>query len=213
VRTRIKFCGITRPDDARRGAELGIDAVGLVFTRASQRFIGITQGRTIRAALPPFVTAVALFMDDEPGWIEEVISVVEPDLLQFHGAESDGFASSFSRPYIKAVPMGSVADASRHAAAYPGASGLLFDSHARGARGGTGETFDWSRFPAGNARAFVLAGGLTQDNVARAVATVRPYGVDVSSGIESAPGIKDMAKMRAFVAAVRSADAASDAAQ
>jgi phosphoribosylanthranilate isomerase len=211
VRTRIKFCGITRPDDARRGADLGIDAIGLVFTRSSQRFIGITQARAVRAALPPFVTAVALFMDDEAGWIEEVISVVEPDVLQFHGAESDGFASSFSRPYVKAVPMGSVADASRHVAAYPGASGLLFDSHAHGARGGTGETFDWSRFPAGSARAFVLAGGLTPENVARAVATVRPYGVDVSSGIESAPGIKDMAKMRAFVAAVRSADAARGA--
>lgn len=211
MRTRIKFCGITRADDARRGAELGIDAVGLVFTRESQRFIGISQARAIRAALPPFVTAVALFMDDEPGWIEEVISVVEPDLLQFHGSESDGFASSFSRPFIKAVPMGSVADAARHAADYPGAAGLLFDSHARGARGGTGETFDWSRFPAGTARAFVLAGGLNAQNVADAVAGVRPYGVDVSSGIESAPGIKDMAKMRAFVAAVRAADAALDA--
>jgi phosphoribosylanthranilate isomerase len=208
LRTRIKFCGITRAEDARRAASLGIDAVGLVFTRESQRYVGIAQARAIRAELPPFVTAVALFKDDEPGWIEEVVSVVEPDLLQFHGGESDGFASSFSRPYIKAVPMASVVDAAQHIAAYPGASGLLLDSHARGARGGTGETFDWSKVPPANGRALVLAGGLDASNVAAALAAVRPYGVDVSSGIESAPGIKDAAKMRAFVAAVRRADAA-----
>jgi len=208
VRTRIKFCGITRVDDARRGAELGIDAIGLVFTRASQRFVGISQARTIRAELPPFVTAVALFMDDEPGWIEEVVSSVQPDLLQFHGAETDRFAASFARPYIKAVPMASVADAARHVAEFPNASGFLLDSHERGARGGTGRTFDWARAPSSGGHEYVLAGGLTAQNVAQAIAAVRPYGVDVSSGIESAPGIKDQSKMRAFVAAVRSADAA-----
>jgi len=208
VRTRIKFCGITRVDDARRGAELGIDAIGFVFTRASQRFVGISQARTIRAELPPFVTAVALFMDDEPGWIEEVVSSVQPDLLQFHGAETDRFAASFARPYIKAVPMASVADAARHVAEFPNASGFLLDSHERGARGGTGRTFDWARAPSSGGHEYVLAGGLTAQNVAQAIAAVRPYGVDVSSGIESAPGIKDQAKMRAFVAAVRSADAA-----
>ena len=208
MRTRIKFCGITRVDDARRGAELGIDAIGFVFTRASQRFVGISQARTIRAELPPFVTAVALFMDDEPGWIEEVVSSVQPDLLQFHGAETDRFAASFARPYIKAVPMASVADAARHVAEFPNASGFLLDSHERGARGGTGRTFDWARAPSSGGHEYVLAGGLTAQNVAQAIAAVRPYGVDVSSGIESAPGIKDQSKMRAFVAAVRSADAA-----
>ncbi|HJT97566.1 MAG TPA: phosphoribosylanthranilate isomerase [Rhodanobacteraceae bacterium] len=207
MRTRIKFCGIARTDDALQAVELGIDALGFVFTRASQRFIGITQARAIRTALPPFVTAVALFMDDEPGWIEEVVSVVEPDILQFHGGESDGFASSFSRPYMKAVPMASIANVARHIAAYPGAAGFLFDSHARGGRGGTGEAFDWSKVPPANGRAFVLAGGLAAQNVADAVVAMRPYGVDVSTGIESAPGIKDTAKMHAFVAAVRRADA------
>ena len=210
MRTRIKFCGITRIDDVRRSVELGIDAIGLVFTRASQRFVGISQARSIRAALPPFVCAVGLFMDDEPGWIEEVVASVQPDVLQFHGAESDGFASSFARPYIKAVPMGSVADVARHASAYPNAAGLLLDSHARGARGGTGATFDWTRIPPGTGRHFVLAGGLNAANVAEAIATVRPYAVDVSSGIESAPGIKDAAKMRAFAAEVRNADAARE---
>ena len=204
MRTRIKFCGITRLDDARRAAELGVDAVGFVFTRASQRFIGISHARSIRAELPPFVTAVALFMDDEAGWIEEVISTVQPDLLQFHGAERDRFATSFSRPYIKAVPMDSVANVARFIGEYPNAAGFLLDSHARG---GTGETFDWSRIPPGAGRAFALAGGLNAHNVAQAVASVRPYAVDVSSGIESAPGLKDAERMRAFVSAVRAADA------
>ena len=208
MRTRIKFCGITRADDVRRSVELGIDAIGLVFTRSSQRFVGIREARAIRSELPAFVTAVALFMDDEPIWIEEVVASVQPDLLQFHGAETDGFASSFARPYIKAIPMGSTADVARHASAYPGAAGLLLDSHARGARGGTGATFDWARIPPGTGRQFILAGGLTAANVAQAIATVRPYAVDVSSGIESAPGIKDAAKMRAFAAEVRRADAA-----
>jgi phosphoribosylanthranilate isomerase len=208
VRTRIKFCGITRIEDARRAVDLGVDAIGIVFSRASQRFVGVSQARAIRAALPPFVCAVGLFMDDEPGWIEEVVSSVQPDLLQFHGGEADGFASSFSRPYIKAVPMGSAVNAGRHVNEYPAASGFVLDSHARGERGGTGETFDWARVPIAAGREFVLAGGLTPHNVAQAIATVRPYGVDVSSGIESAPGLKDPSKMQAFVLAVRAADAA-----
>ena len=208
MRTRIKFCGITRLDDARRGIDLGVDAIGLVFTRKSQRFIGIAHARAIRSELPPYVVATALFMDDEPGWIEEVIAGVQPDLLQFHGSESAGFASSFGRPYVKAVPMGSVADVARYASSYADASGFLFDSNADGAVGGSGETFDWSRVPPALARSIVLAGGLNPQNVASAIAAVRPYAVDVSSGIESAPGIKDAAKMRAFVAAVGVADAA-----
>jgi phosphoribosylanthranilate isomerase len=210
VRTRVKFCGITSIDDVRRSVEFGVDAIGLVFTRKSQRFLGISQGRVIRNELPAFVTAVALFMDDEPGWIEEVVAGVQPDVLQFHGAETDGFAASFARPYIKAVPMGSAADVTRQVSAYPNAAGILLDSHVRGARGGTGATFDWARIPPGTGRQFVLAGGLNAANVAQAIVTVRPYAVDVSSGIESAPGIKDAAKMRAFVAEVRKADAARE---
>jgi phosphoribosylanthranilate isomerase len=153
-----------------------------------------------------FVTTVALFMDDEPGWIEEVISMVQPDILQFHGNESPGFAASFARPYFKAVPMGSVSDVIAYAAQHPAAAGILLDSHAGGAMGGSGEAFDWARVPRNIARPIVLAGGLDADNVAQAIATVRPYAVDVSSGIESAPGIKHAAKMRRFVEAVRAAD-------
>jgi phosphoribosylanthranilate isomerase len=207
VRTRFKFCGMTRLVDARRASVLGVDALGFVFTRQSQRFIGIREARAIRAEVPPFVTVVALFMDDEPGWIEEVVAGVSPDLLQFHGDEDDGYAASFQRPYIKAVPMTSTGDPSRYIADYPDAAGFLLDSHAHGARGGTGRVFEWSRVPGHRAQPFVLAGGLMPSNVADAIAAVKPWGVDVSSGIESAPGIKDAAKMRDFVNAVRTADA------
>jgi len=203
VRTRIKFCGITRAPDAVMAAHLGVDAVGVVFTRSSQRFVGITQARAIRRALPPLVTLAALFMDDESGWIEEVIASVQPDLLQFHGAENAGFAASFARPYIKAVPMASARDFTDIVAGHPAAVGFLFDGHASGAPGGSGEVFDWSRLRGGIGRPIILAGGLDVQNVARAIAEVKPFAVDVSSGIETAPGIKDAAKMRAFIAAVR----------
>lgn len=209
MRTRIKFCGVTRAEDLRVVAGLDVDAIGLVFTRRSQRFVGISQARTLRRAVQPFVTTVALFMDDEPGWIEEVIAAVQPDLLQFHGEESAGFAGSFMRPYIKAVPMGSVDDAVAFASRHPAASGFLLDSHSSGNVGGTGEAFDWKRVPPLPA-ALMLAGGLDEHNVATAISAVRPYAVDVSSGIESAPGIKDAIRMRAFVAAVRGADARSN---
>ncbi len=205
MRTRIKFCGLTRAEDLHLAVDLGVDAIGFVFTRRSQRFVGVSQARVLRRALPPFVNAVALFMDDEPSWIEEVIAAIQPDLLQFHGAEPAGFASSFSRPYIKAIPMASVTDAAAYAAQHPMATGFLLDSHAAGNVGGSGEAFDWRRVPR-LARPLLLAGGLDAGNVAQAVALVRPYAVDVSSGIEAVPGVKDAAKMRAFAAAVRAAD-------
>ena len=207
MRTRIKFCGITRAEDARIATGLGVDAIGLVFTRRSQRFVGIAQARAIRRSLPPFALAVALFMDDEPAWIEEVIATVQPDLLQFHGSESAGFAASFARPYVKAVPMATVGDVAAYAAQHAAAAVFVLDSHAGGAVGGTGATFDWSR-AAGFGRPLILAGGLDAGNVARAVALVRPYAVDVASGVEAAPGIKDALKMRRFVEAVRAVEPA-----
>ncbi len=207
---RIKFCGITRGDDALAAAVLGVDALGFVFTRRSRRFIEPAAARAIRAALPPFVTSVALFMDDTPDWIAEAIAIAAPDLLQFHGAEPAADCERFGRPYLKAVPMGSVADVAAFAAAHPRAAGLLLDSHALGAAGGTGERFDWARVPRGLDRPLILAGGLDVDNVGTAVRIARPHAVDVSSGIESAPGIKDAARMRAFVAAVRAAERDAD---
>lgn len=202
-RTRIKFCGLTRIDDVRAAVELGVDAIGFVLTRKSRRFVDPVCARTLRDALPPFVSAVALFMDDDAAWIEDAVATLRPDLLQFHGAEAASFAERFDRPYLKAVPMASVVDVAAFAASHPRASGFLLDSHAPGAAGGSGEAFDWTRVPRNFARPLVLAGGLDASNVAQAIAIAKPYAVDVSSGIESAPGIKDAAKMRAFVDAVR----------
>lgn len=201
ARTRIKFCGLTREEDVRLAVGLGVDAIGFVLTRRSRRFVEPAHARRLRELLPPFVAAVALFMDDDAEWIDEAIAVVRPDLLQFHGEEPAAFAERFGRPYLKAVPMASVADVAAYAAAHPHARGFLLDSHAAGAAGGSGEAFDWARFPRGLDRPLVLAGGLDAGNVAQAVAAARPYAVDVSTGIESAPGIKDDARMRAFVAA------------
>ena len=204
-RTRIKFCGLTRLDDVRAAVELGVDAIGFVLTKKSRRFVDPAHARTLRDALPPFVSAVALFMDDDAAWVEHVIATLRPDLLQFHGAEPASVAESFDRPYIKAVPMASVVDVAAFAASHPHASGFLLDSHALGAAGGSGEAFDWTRAPRNFARPLVLAGGLDAGNVVQAIAIAKPYAVDVSSGIESAPGVKDVAKMHAFVDAVRDA--------
>ena len=201
---RIKFCGITRAEDARTAVALGVDAVGFVFTRRSQRYVGVAQARAMRDALPPFTSVVALFMDDEPAWVEDVIAGVRPDLLQFHGSESAGYATSFARPYLMAIPMAG-ADARSIMEAHPQAAGFLLDSHAPGAAGGSGQPFDWSRVPK-STRPVILAGGLDAGNVAQAIAVVRPYAVDVSSGIEAAPGIKDAQRIAAFIAAARRAD-------
>lgn len=204
-RTRIKFCGLTRGEDVQCAIDLGVDAIGLVLTRKSRRFIEPAAARALHDLLPPFVTAVALLMDDEPDWVEHVIEVLRPDLLQFHGSEDAVFAEQFDRPYLKAVPMASVSDVAAFARTHPRARGFLLDSHASGGVGGTGSSFDWTRVPRDLGRPLVLAGGLDAGNVAAAITQVRPHAVDVSSGIESAPGAKDPRRMRDFVAAVREA--------
>ncbi|MEO8011828.1 MAG: phosphoribosylanthranilate isomerase [Dokdonella sp.] len=203
-RTRIKFCGITRREDALGAVALGVDALGFVFTRHSRRYIEPAHAATIRRALPPFVTSVALFMDDEPAWIDEVIAIFRPDLLQFHGDESPSTCATFGRAYLKAVAMASVSDVASYAAGFAGACGFLLDAHVQGGVGGTGERFDWSRMPVLD-RPLILAGGLDGDNVAAAIAQTCPHAVDVSSGIESSPGIKNAQRMRDFVAAVHAA--------
>jgi len=203
VRTRIKICGITRPEDGAYAAAAGADAIGLVFCAASPRCVSPAQAREIVAALPPLVTVVALFLDPQPHEVEQVLASVPVDLLQFHGAEPPEFCRRFQRRYLKALPMGGGADPLALAAQYPDAAGFLLDSHAQGGIGGTGTTFDWSTIPSTLPRPFLLAGGLHPGNVAEAVRTCRPYGVDVSSGVESAKGIKDSAKVAAFIDEVR----------
>ncbi|WP_242106934.1 phosphoribosylanthranilate isomerase [Luteimonas aquatica] len=208
-RTRIKFCGFTRAGDVRLACELGVDAVGFIFAANSKRRIAAEEARALRQALTPMVSSVALFNDNPAEEVREVVRQVRPHLLQFHGGENEVFCRSFGVPYMKAVAMGDAGiEASLPAllGRYPSAAGFLFDSHASGGGGGSGKTFDWSRIPAGLQKPFLLAGGITPENVFDAVCAVRPWGLDLASGIESEPGIKDGDKMRRFVEEVRRAD-------
>ncbi|MEO8461409.1 MAG: phosphoribosylanthranilate isomerase [Dokdonella sp.] len=204
-RVRIKFCGFTRAQDARAAADCGVDAIGLVMTRKSRRFVDLAAATQIRAQVPPFVSVVTLFNDDDREWVEAALARVRPDTAQFHGGESLSFCEQFGVSYIKAVPMASITDVASYAAGYPSAVGFLLDAHASGGQGGGGTTFDWSLATPLD-RPLILAGGLHAGNVVEAIRRVRPFAVDLASGIESAPGIKDVARMRAFVAAVRSTD-------
>lgn len=207
-RVRIKFCGLTRADDVAAACALGVDALGVVLTRRSKRYVDLDAAVALRAAVAPFVSLVALVMDDEPAWVAEVISRLAPDLLQFHGAESAAFCAGFDRPYLKAVPMGGGADVAATVREHDRAAGFLLDSHALGEQGGSGKAFDWTRMPRDVGRPLILAGGLDAANVADAVRIARPYALDVSSGIESAPGIKDFEKMKLFVQNANAAGAA-----
>lgn len=204
--TRIKCCGMTRIEDALLAAQLGADAIGLVFTARSKRRVSLQQAQAIRRALPPFVDAVALFMDDETAFVEEVIEAVQPDLLQFHGDEADEWCAQFGQRYLKAIAMGEGAAALPHLRDYPRAAALLLDGHAAGEAGGSGKAFDWSLLPHDFAQPLILAGGLHAGNVGAAIRAARPWAVDVASGVESAPGIKDAGKLQDFIAAVRAAD-------
>ncbi len=209
VRTRVKVCGITRPDDARAAAQAGADAIGLVFYPPSPRYLSAERALEIRDALPPFVQAVALFVNPDAAQVAQVIGRLKPGLLQFHGEETPAFCRQFGVPYVKAcrVKAGvrSEVELLEYLRPFTDAAAWLLDSFVE-EYGGVGERFDWSLAPAARERPLVLSGGLTRDNVAEAVRRVRPWGVDVSSGVESAKGIKDAAKIAAFIAEVRHAD-------
>lgn len=201
--TRIKCCGMTRIEDALLAAQLGADAIGVVMTAKSKRQVSLTQAKAILNAMPPFVTTVALCMDDDAGFVQEIIDTLRPSLLQFHGSESDEWCRQFGHPYLKAIAMGEGASALYQLRDHPHATGLLLDGHGLGEAGGSGKTFDWSLMPRDLKQPLILAGGLTAANVAEAIRIAKPWAVDVSSGIESAPGIKDPVKMRDFITAVR----------
>ena len=205
-RTRIKFCGLTRPGDVRLAVELGVDALGFVFVPQSVRRLEIDQLDGLRSAVPPLVDVVALFMDAGGSRVAEVVRALRPTLLQFHGSENDAFCRSFGLPYIKTLPMGAGAEDPLVARKrYPSASAFLLDGHGPGQMGGRGESFDWNRIPA-LVRPVFLAGGLSPATVGQAIRAARPWAVDVSSGIESAPGLKDGEKMQQFVEEARRAD-------
>ena len=217
TRTRVKICGITRIEDGVAAARAGADAIGFVFWPGSPRGVNAERARVIAAALPPFVTIVGLFVDPAPEHVRATLEALPLDLLQFHGGEVPEFCRAFGRPYIKAVPV--VANVARvdlleYAARYPDACGLLFDAPpAAGLPGGTGQTFDWDALPRDLPRPLVLSGGLTVANVGGAIRRLRPWAVDVSSGVEaSGPdgkpirGSKDPPRIVAFIEEVRHAD-------
>lgn len=202
---RIKVCGFTRVDDAVAAAALGVDAIGLVFYPPSPRHVDVTQAQAIIAALPPFVSVVALFVNPQRAEVEAVLSQCAIDILQFHGEESPAFCRSFARPYLKAVRVRPGVDLAALAADYHDARGLLTDAFVEGAHGGTGSTFDWTLIPPGLGLPLILSGGLDEHTVADAVRRVRPAAVDVSSGVEAGKGIKSPQRVADFVAAVRAA--------
>lgn len=201
---RIKICGLTQLEDAQIAVKAGADALGFVFYPPSPRAITPEQAAKIIQQLPPFVMMVGLFVDPKPEWVTEVLKQVPLDLLQFHGDEPEAFCQSFGRPYIKALRMKPEFDPEQAAASWPSARGFLLDAYTPGIPGGTGEVFDWQRFPTSESPSWILAGGLTPTNVAQAIRITQPYAVDVSGGVESSRGIKCPTKIHAFIKAARS---------
>lgn len=202
MRTRAKICGITRVEDALSAIEHGADAIGLVFYPPSPRHVSVAQAAEISAALPPFVTVVALFVNPKKAEVTDVLSQVRIDLLQFHGDEDEAACSQYRLPYLKAVRVKESTNLIQYAQTYSSAKALLLDAYSERVVGGTGQTFDWRLIPKNMPLPIVLAGGLTSENVAEAIQQVRPYAVDVSGGVEQSKGVKDSAKIAAFMSAV-----------
>ena len=205
MRTRIKICGITRVEDARAAAQGGADAIGLVFYPPSPRYLSTERAVELRDALPPFVQTVALFVNPDAAQVAQVLQRVRPGLLQFHGEETPDFCGQFGVPFVKACRMKPGGDALEYLRPFSRAAAWLFDSHVP-EYGGVGEGFDLGLLPVVKEKPVILSGGLSPASVAEAIRRVRPWGVDVSSGVESAKGVKDAAKIAAFVAEVRNAD-------
>ena len=197
---RVKICGITRLEDALFAANAGADALGFVFYERSPRYVEVEKAAVLCNALPPFVTRVGLFVDASPDAIKGILQTVSLDLLQFHGDETPDYCAQFGKPYVKAVRVHAATDLLKYAADFATASGLLLDAYVPGVPGGTGESFDWKLIPENFPKPIVLSGGLTPENVSEAIRQTRPWAVDVSSGVESAKGIKDMHKVAQFIA-------------
>ncbi len=202
---RTKICGITSSKEAQFICSSGVDAIGLVFYKKSPRNVTILQATEICKSIPPFITTVGLFVNMPKSEVDEILDVVPLDLLQFHGAEPPEYCSSFSRPYIKAVPMKGLSVFSAYADQYKDAKAFLVDSHAPDSVGGTGKTFDWTQIPTDYPKPIILAGGLNPENIASAIKMTNVYAVDVSSGVESAPGKKDQTKVEKFMQEVNRA--------
>jgi phosphoribosylanthranilate isomerase len=205
-RTRIKICGLTRPEDVRAAVEAGADAIGLVFYPPSPRFLSFERAAELAALVPPFVTIVGLFVNPEAEFVREALARVPLQLLQFHGDETEAECARYGRRWIKAARVRAGVDLVEFSACHRGASGLLLDAFVEG-YGGGGKVFDWTLIPEGGLdRPLILSGGLDAENVVEAIRRIRPWAVDVSSGVESGKGIKDAARIAAFIAGVRHAD-------
>jgi phosphoribosylanthranilate isomerase len=204
--TAVKICGITRIEDALAAAHAGAHAIGLVLYASSPRCVTPVQAAGIIRALPPFVTTVGLFVDASAEEVQAALSQASVNLLQFHGEEPPDYCRQFAMPYMKAVRVRKGVNLLQYASDYNDARALLLDAYVDGTHGGTGKVFDWNLIPKKLTLPMVLSGGLDADNVADAVRRVRPCAVDVSSGVESAKGIKDAAKIAAFITGVRNAD-------
>jgi len=203
---RVKICGITRLQDLHAACDAGADALGFVFYEKSSRHLSIAAAAALLRELPPFAQSVGLFVNAEPAFIESVLQAVPLDLLQFHGDETPADCARFGRPYIKAVRVNRDTDLLKCAADFAAARGLLLDAWVPGVPGGTGERFDWTLIPPNLPTPVILSGGLTPDNVAEAVQRVRPWAVDVSSGVEATKGIKDAQKIAAFIQRAKGAN-------
>jgi phosphoribosylanthranilate isomerase len=204
--TRVKICGITRVDDALAAARNGADAIGLVFYERSPRHVGVAQAKQLAGALPPFVTIVGLFVNAEAAFVRAVLANVPLDLLQFHGDETPEYCAQFNKPFLKAIRVKAGVNLLQCASDFRGARGLLLDAHVEGIPGGTGTAFDWALIPGDLPLPVILSGGLDAGNAAAAIEQVRPYALDVSSGVETSKGIKDAAKIAAFINEVKHID-------
>lgn len=201
--TRIKICGITRAEDLRAAVEYGADALGLVFYEASPRNVTIPHAAHLAQTAPPFVTLVGLFVNPNVEEVQTVLRHVPLATLQFHGEETPEFCAQFNKPYLKAIRVKAGVDLLQCASDFSSAQGLLLDAHVEGVQGGTGATFDWTLIPKNMPMPIILSGGLDAKNVAEAIRLVKPYAVDVSSGVEASKGIKDAAKIAAFINEVK----------
>lgn len=204
--TRIKICGLTREQDVLTVAQHGADAIGLVFYEHSPRHVSLAQAARLVRVLPPFVTTVGLFVNAQPAFVREVLAAVPLDVLQFHGDETPAYCEQFDKPYLKAIRVKAGVDLLQCAADFHSARGLLLDAYVEGIPGGTGAKFDWALIPDNLEIPVILSGGLDADNVAAAIRQVRPYAVDVSSGVEASKGIKSAAKIARFMQEVKGTD-------
>jgi phosphoribosylanthranilate isomerase len=205
LRTRVKICGITRMQDAQVAIKAGCDAIGLVFYAPSPRFVSLENAAELVASIPPFVNVVGLFVNAEPTYIEQVMRHVRLDLLQFHGDETASQCQQLEMPYMKAIRVTADTNLLQYAEEFKQARALLLDTYVEGVPGGTGQAFDWHIIPEALPIPVVLAGGLNPENVGDAIRQVKPYAVDVSGGVEIKKGIKDAAKIAAFMRGVSDA--------